>query len=172
MAAERRDLRLIAAGVFTVVNAWVKPILAFLSIPFIIVTLGLFYFLINVLMLYVTDWVVPDFEIDTFWWGVLAAIIVSIVNGLLGPRLHRVPVPIHPPREECVMTYLVVGVDHATLAPWHQNISARTVARAAHEAVQRAAAAGTELIVAAVIGPNSTVLPHPISTPIARVRAA
>jgi putative membrane protein len=74
---------LIAAAVFTVVNAWIKPIVALLSIPFIIVTLGLFYFLINVLMLYVTDWVVPDFEIETFWWGVLAAIIVSIVNGLL-----------------------------------------------------------------------------------------
>jgi putative membrane protein len=77
----------IAAAVFTVVNAWVKPIVAVLSIPFIIVTLGLFYFLINVLMLYVTDWVVPDFEISTFWWGVLAAIIVSFVNMLLGPLL-------------------------------------------------------------------------------------
>jgi putative membrane protein len=74
---------LIAAAVFTVVNAWVKPILSILSIPFIIVTLGLFYFLINVLMLYVTDWIVPDFEIKTFWWGVLGAIIVSIVNGLM-----------------------------------------------------------------------------------------
>jgi putative membrane protein len=74
---------LIAAAVFTVVNAWIKPIVALLSIPFIVVTLGLFYFLINVLMLYVTDWVVPDFEISTFWWGALAAIIVSIVNGLL-----------------------------------------------------------------------------------------
>ena len=74
---------LIAAAVFTVVNAWIKPIVAVLSIPFIVVTLGLFYFFINVLMLYVTDWVVPDFEIETFWWGVLAAIIVSIVNGLL-----------------------------------------------------------------------------------------
>ena len=70
------------------------------------------------------------------------------------------------------MTYLVVGVDHATLAPWHQNISARTVARAVSEAMQRAAAAGTELIVAAVIGPNSTVVPHPVATPIAHVRAA
>ena len=78
---------LIAAAVFTVVNAWVKPLVAVLSIPFIIVTLGLFYFLINVLMLYVTDWVVPDFEIHTFWWGVLAAIIVSVVNALLGPLL-------------------------------------------------------------------------------------
>jgi putative membrane protein len=78
---------LIAAAVFTVVNAWIKPIVAVLSIPFIVVTLGLFYFLINVLMLYVTDWVVPDFEIRTFWWGVLAAIIVSIVNGVLHPLL-------------------------------------------------------------------------------------
>jgi putative membrane protein len=73
----------IAAAVFTLVNAWVKPILAVLSIPFIVVTLGLFYFLINVLMLYLTDWIVPDFEIRTFWWGVLAAIIVSVMNGLL-----------------------------------------------------------------------------------------
>jgi hypothetical protein len=70
------------------------------------------------------------------------------------------------------MTYLVVGVDHATLTPWYQNISARDVARAAPEAVQRAAAAGTDLIVAAVIGPNSTVLPHPSGVPVARVRAA
>ena len=88
----------IAAAVFTVVNAWVKPFVAVLSIPFIIVTLGLFYFLINVLMLYVTDWVVPDFEISTFWWGVLAAIIVSFVNMLLGPLLpdpreRRRPLP-------------------------------------------------------------------------------
>ena len=76
----------IAALVFTLVNGFVKPILAILSIPFIIVTLGIFYFLINVLMLYVTDWVVPDFEIETFWWGVLGAIIVSLVNALM----HRV----------------------------------------------------------------------------------
>ena len=74
---------LIAAAVFTVVNFWVKPILALLSIPFIIVTLGLFYFLINVLMLFVTSWLVPDFDIDTFWWGCLAAIIVSVVNWIL-----------------------------------------------------------------------------------------
>ena len=78
---------LIAAAVFTLVNTWVKPVVAVLSIPFIVVTLGIFYFLINVLMLYVTDWVVPDFEIRTFWWGALAAIIVSIVNALLHPLL-------------------------------------------------------------------------------------
>jgi putative membrane protein len=74
---------LIAAAVFTLVNFAVKPILTVLSIPFIVVTLGLFYFLLNVLMLYLTYWLVPDFEIDTFWWGALAAIIVSVVNGVM-----------------------------------------------------------------------------------------
>ncbi|MGH2880323.1 MAG: phage holin family protein [Solirubrobacteraceae bacterium] len=74
---------LIAALVFTLVNFAVKPVLAILSIPFIVVTLGLFYFLINILMLYLTSWIVPEFTIATFWWGALAAIIVSAVNGLL-----------------------------------------------------------------------------------------
>ncbi|HEY0280468.1 MAG TPA: phage holin family protein [Solirubrobacterales bacterium] len=89
----------IAAAVFTLVNMWVKPLLTFLSIPFIIVTLGIFYFLINVLMLYLTDWIVQDCEIRTFWWGVLGAIFVSIVNWIVGailpdpdpPRVERMP---------------------------------------------------------------------------------
>jgi len=34
-------------------------------------------------MLYITAWVVPDFDIRTFWWGALAAIIVSVVNWAL-----------------------------------------------------------------------------------------
>jgi len=74
---------LIAAIVFTLVNAFIKPVLAILSIPFIVVTLGIFYFLLNILMLYITDWIVGPFEIRTFWWGALAAIIVSVVNGIL-----------------------------------------------------------------------------------------
>jgi putative membrane protein len=74
---------LIAGLVFTLVNFLLKPFLAILSIPFIIVTLGLFYFLINVLMLYLTAWIVPQFTIASFWWGVLAAVIVSFVNWVL-----------------------------------------------------------------------------------------
>ena len=73
----------IAGAIFTVVNAFLKPVLTILSFPFIVLTLGLFYFLLNVLMLYITDWIVRDFEIDTFWWACLAASIVSVVNGLL-----------------------------------------------------------------------------------------
>lgn len=74
---------LIAGLVFTLVNVYLKPVLAVLSIPFIIVTFGIFYFLINVLMLYLTHWLVPQFEIETFWWAALAAVIISMVNGLL-----------------------------------------------------------------------------------------
>ena len=84
---------LVAGLVFTIVNYFVKPVLAILSIPFIIVTFGIFYFLINVFMLYLTHWIVPQFTIASFWWAALAAIIVSAVNGLLhsffgGPREH------------------------------------------------------------------------------------
>ena len=74
---------LIAGLVFTLVNTFLKPLLAILSIPFIIVTFGIFYFLINVLMLYLTHWIVPQFTIATFWWAALAAIIISAVNGIL-----------------------------------------------------------------------------------------
>jgi putative membrane protein len=73
----------IAGAVFTLVNAFVKPVLTVLSIPFIVVTLGLFYFLINVLMLYLTDWIVDDFKIRSFGSAVLGAIIVSVVNWIL-----------------------------------------------------------------------------------------
>src|SRR4051812_27630451 len=82
---------LIAAGVFTLVNMWIKPVVKLLSLPFIILTLGLFLFLVNILMLYITDWVVKDFEIRSFGAAALAAIIVSVVNWALhalipGPR--------------------------------------------------------------------------------------
>jgi putative membrane protein len=80
---------LAAAAVFTLVNLVLKPVLTFLAIPFIIVTLGIAYFLINVLMLYVTDWVVPDFEITAFGSAVIAAVVVAIVNWVLGALIRR-----------------------------------------------------------------------------------
>lgn len=80
---------LVAGLVFTLANSLLKPVLAILSIPFIIVTLGIFYFLINVFMLYLTHWIVPQFTIDSFWWAALAAVIISIVNGLLHAAFGR-----------------------------------------------------------------------------------
>jgi putative membrane protein len=79
----------LAAIVFTVVNMIVKPVLTLLSIPFIVVTLGFAYLLINVLMLYITDWLVNDFNIDNFGSALLGAIIVSIVNVILQALFGR-----------------------------------------------------------------------------------
>ena len=57
------------------------------------------------------------------------------------------------------MTYLIVGLDRRTLTPWHENVLARDQRTARRIARDRAAAHGISLIVAAVIGPNSYVLP-------------
>jgi hypothetical protein len=70
------------------------------------------------------------------------------------------------------MTYLVVGLDQSTFAPWHENVRADDVATARHLAFTRAAARGIELVVAAVIGPNSTVLSEPADGPVRLSRAA
>jgi hypothetical protein len=70
------------------------------------------------------------------------------------------------------MVYLVVGIDHASLSPWHANISARSAARAVRSAIERASAAGVDLVVAGVIGPGPTVVAHPVSAPVAGLRAA
>jgi len=56
------------------------------------------------------------------------------------------------------MTYLIVGLDRRTLAPWHRNMLERDAARATQAAVARASADGVDLVVAAIIGPNSSVL--------------
>jgi putative membrane protein len=73
----------LAAVVFTIVNWIVKPIVAILSLPLIILTLGLFYFFVNVLMLLLTDWVVPDFEAGGFWTLVGATILIWLVNVII-----------------------------------------------------------------------------------------
>jgi len=70
------------------------------------------------------------------------------------------------------MTYLIVGLDQSTLAPWHQNVLARDVTSATRLARARAAAQGVRLVVAAVIGPNSSVLADLDAKPTAMPRAA
>ena len=78
----------LAALVFTIVNWVVKPILAILSIPLIIVTFGIAYFFVNVLMLVLTDAVVKDFEAGPFWTVVGATIVIWLVNVVIGALRH------------------------------------------------------------------------------------
>lgn len=79
-----------AAAVFTVVNWIIKPIVTILSIPLIILTLGVAYFFVNMLMLLVTDWVVPEFEAGGFWTVVGATIVIWFVNFIIAAFLTDV----------------------------------------------------------------------------------
>jgi len=79
----------LVALVFGLVNAVVKPIAKLLSFPFIILTLGLFTFIVNAFMLQLTEWVADplglSFSIAHFFWdAVLGALIITIVSMVLG----------------------------------------------------------------------------------------
>lgn len=70
------------------------------------------------------------------------------------------------------MTYLIVGLDKHTLAPWHENVSASDPAAAKADGRARAAAQGIDVVVAAVIGPNLSVLSDPEDERATAYRAA
>jgi putative membrane protein len=73
----------IGAAVLGLANAVIKPLLAVLTLPLIIVTLGFFYLLINIAMVALAEWIAPDFSIDGFWTYVGATIVVWLVNWVL-----------------------------------------------------------------------------------------
>ena len=81
---------LLGAAILTIGNTIIKPILAILTMPLIIVTFGLAYFGINVLMLALAEWIAPDFSIDGFWTYVGATIVISLVNVVMSWFLEKV----------------------------------------------------------------------------------
>jgi putative membrane protein len=83
---------LIGGIVLTLGNAILKPILAILTLPLIIVTLGLSYFAINVAMLALAEWIAPRFSIDGFWTYIGATIVVWLVNVVMHWVLDRIRV--------------------------------------------------------------------------------
>ena len=74
---------LVAAIVFGVVNAIVRPLLLLFSLPFIIVTLGLFVFIVNGLTLWLVGALVPGFHVDGLWAGVVGSILLGIVSWII-----------------------------------------------------------------------------------------
>ena len=74
---------LLGAAVLALANAFLKPLLTILTFPIILITLGLFYFVLNVAMLALAEWIAPDFSIDGFWTYVGATIVVWLVNWAL-----------------------------------------------------------------------------------------
>jgi len=75
---------LIGAVVLGIANAVIKPILAILTLPLIVLTLGIFYLFINILMVLLAEWIAPNFSIDGFWTYVGVVFIVWLVNWVAG----------------------------------------------------------------------------------------
>ncbi|MEH6610329.1 MAG: phage holin family protein [Halioglobus sp.] len=71
-----------AAIALGLINAFVRPVLVLLTLPFTILTLGLFLLILNAGMLNLAGWFVDGFEVVGFWSAVFGAIVVSLVSGL------------------------------------------------------------------------------------------
>ncbi|MGZ4563326.1 MAG: phage holin family protein [Mycobacterium sp.] len=86
---QRVAIIFVVAVIFGLVNAFIKPIVQFLSIPLYILTLGLFHVVINALMLWITAWITAHtthwgLQIHHFWWtAIWAAIVLSLVSWVL-----------------------------------------------------------------------------------------
>src|SRR3954447_4907387 len=75
---------LIGAAVLGIANTIIKPILALLTLPLILLTLGFFYLLINIAMVALAEWIAPNFSIDGFWAYVGTVLVVWAVNWIGG----------------------------------------------------------------------------------------
>jgi putative membrane protein len=79
---------LLVALIFGLVNEFVRPVVAFFSFPLYLLTLGLFFFVVNALMLWLTSWLAGvvglSFHVRGFWTAVFGAIVITIVSWIVG----------------------------------------------------------------------------------------
>ena len=80
---------LIGAAVLGIANGIIKPVLALLTLPLIIITLGLFLLVINIAMLALAEWIAPDFSITGFWTYVGTIVIIWLVNVVAYSAIDR-----------------------------------------------------------------------------------
>ncbi len=83
MRIKNFGIALVAAAVLGIVNAFIRPVVAFFSFPITFLTLGLFALVINGLMLMLVAKLVPDFEVDGCLTSILGAVLISIVSALI-----------------------------------------------------------------------------------------
>lgn len=96
-SAQKIGIVFVVAVVFGFVNAIIKPIVALLSLPLYVITLGLFHIVVNALMLWITAWITDHtthwgLHIDKFWWtAIWAAILLSIVGWVFSVPFRSAP---------------------------------------------------------------------------------
>lgn len=78
---------LIVSLILGLVTMFVEPVVKFLSLPFIVLTIGLFLLVINALMLMLTGWIADQadiaFHVDGFWAALLGSIVITLVTGFI-----------------------------------------------------------------------------------------
>ena len=80
---ENLSVILIAGGVLSVVNGLIKPIVVIMSLPFILLSLGLFTLIVNGLMVYLVQYFFSPFHVKSLSAAILAGLVVSLVNYLV-----------------------------------------------------------------------------------------
>ncbi|RMH61689.1 MAG: phage holin family protein [Calditrichaeota bacterium] len=80
---------LLTALIFGLLNTFIRPVLIIMTLPINILTLGLFTFVVNAMILELADWWVDRFYIDTFMTAILASIVISIVSSALSSILYE-----------------------------------------------------------------------------------
>ena len=84
-----RTAYLVGGLVLGIANTIIKPILAILTLPLIVFTLGLFYLLINIAMVALAEWIAPNFSVNGFWSYVGVVVVVWLVNWAVNAFLER-----------------------------------------------------------------------------------
>lgn len=74
---------LVVALVLGIINAILRPILVILTLPINIMTLGLFTFVINAVLVLMVTAIVPGFTVINFWWALLFSLVLSLINWFL-----------------------------------------------------------------------------------------
>ena len=74
---------LVLAVVLGLINAFLRPILVILTLPISVMTLGLFVFVINALMVMLAASIVPGFAVASFWWALAFGIVLALVSAVL-----------------------------------------------------------------------------------------
>ena len=73
----------VVAIVLGMLNTFLKPVLVILTLPITVLSLGLFLFIINALMILLTSKLVEGFRVENFWWALAYSLVVSIVGSFL-----------------------------------------------------------------------------------------
>ena len=77
------------AVVLAILNTFIKPLLIIFTLPVTILTLGLFLFVINAVIVLLASKFVRGFAIDNFWWGLLFSLILSLITSFVDREINR-----------------------------------------------------------------------------------